>query len=432
MKRRTFIHGVTAGTVALGAVGTVTASDDGTYLVAASEAGVRRRLEQAGYGIRNEIVDEEVFSVVGGDGDDLEAIDGVAHAVPNVRIELEEPALSEAEIERDRPEYYDLQWDKHVTDAVPAHDHATGSGSRIAIIDTGIDDGHPDLGNVNTDVSAKFMGGELLDHDGDPYGHGTHVGGTAAATGEKGVIGTAPDAELVSLQVFYFVEPDDPDEDEPVLTTTTEDILNAVTYAADIGADVANLSLGTPPLPPQFNEGGYRGVLTPVYQNAAASGTVLTASAGNDAFDLQGGHFSTPNGIPGTMSISATGPNDELSFYSNYGTGQVDVGAPGGGYETEEKTFAEEGVEWPYPTNLVFSSVPVDVYGTEYAYFAGTSMAAPQVAGLVALVRELAPDTTSKQVESAIKDGAEYVTGQSDSELGAGRINALNTVEQFE
>ena len=422
---------MTAGTVALGAVGTVTASDDGTYLVAASEAGVRQRLEQAGYDIKNEIVDERVFSVVGGDGSDLETIAGVDHSVPNAKIAFEEPALGQSKSEADLPELYGLQWDKHVTDAVPAHDYATGSGSRIAIIDTGIDDGHPDLGNVNTDASAKFMGGEILEHDGDPHGHGTHVAGTAAATGEEGVIGTAPDAELVSLQVFYFVEPDDPDE-EPVLTTTTEDILNAVTYAADIGADVGNLSLGTPPLPPQYNEGGYRGVLTPVYQNAAASGTVLTASAGNDAFDLQGGHFSTPNGIPGTMSISATGPNDELSFYSNYGTGQIDVGAPGGGYETQEKTLAEEGVEWPNPRNLVLSSVPADVYGTTYAYFAGTSMAAPQVAGLVALVRELAPDTTSKRVESAIKDGAEGASGQSDSELGAGRINALETVDGLE
>nr|WP_177209209.1 S8 family serine peptidase [Halobiforma haloterrestris] len=429
MERRTFIRQAAAGTLALGAMSTVSATDDGLHLVA-SESDVRSRLEGSGYEIKTEIVDGRLYSVRGAtDAADLEEIEGVTQAVPNARIELEEPELVETEVETDRPEFYDLQWDKQVTDVLPAHEYATGEGQTIAVIDTGIDDGHPDLGNVDTDRSAKFMQGEVLEHEGDPHGHGTHVAGIAAGTG-GGIIGTAPDADLVSLQVFYFVEPEDPDED-PVLTTTTEDILNAVAYAAAIDADVANMSLGTPPLPPQYNAGGYRGVLTPVYQNAVAQGTVISASAGNDAYDLQGGHFSTPNGIPGTMSISATGPNDELVFYSNYGTGQVDVGAPGGGYETLEKTLAED-TEWPYPTNLVLSSVPEDVYGTQYAYFAGTSMAAPQVAGLAALVRELEPETTAQQVETAIKAGAEYADGQSDAELGAGRINAANTVEDLE
>ncbi|EMA28537.1 S8 family peptidase [Natronobacterium lacisalsi] len=429
MERRTFIRQAAAGTLALGAISTVSATDDGLHLVA-SESDVRSRLEGSGYEIKTEIVDGRLYSVLGAtDAADLEEIDGVTHAVPNARIELEEPELVESEVDADGPEFYELQWDKQVTDVLPAHKHATGEDRTIAIIDTGVAE-HPDLENLDTEKSKKFKFGEIEGYDGDPYGHGTHVAGIAAGTGENGIVGTAPDAELVSLQVFYYVEPEDPDED-PVLTTTTEDILNAVTYAAEMGADVANLSLGTPPLPPQYNAGGYRGVLTPVYQNAVAQGTVVTASAGNDAYDLQGGHFSTPNGVPGTMSISATGPNDELVFYSNYGTGQVDVGAPGGGYETLEKTLSDD-TEWPYPTNLVLSSVPEDVYGTQYAYFAGTSMAAPQVAGLAALVRELEPETTAQQVETAIKAGAEYADGQSDAELGAGRINAEYTVENLE
>lgn len=429
MERRTFIQQAAAGTLALGAISTVSATDDGLYLVA-SESDVRSRLAASGYEIKNEIVDGRLYSVRGAtDAADLEEIDGVTHAVPNARIELDEPELVETDVETEEAPLYEFQWDKQITEVDSAHDHATGDGRTIAIIDTGVAE-HPDLENLETEKSKKFKFGKIEGYDGDPYGHGTHVAGIAAGTGKNGIIGTAPDAELVSLQVFYYVEPADPDED-PVLTTTTEDILNAVTHAAELGADVANLSLGTPPLPPQYNADGYRGVLTPVYQTAVAEGTVVTASAGNASTDLQGGHFSTPNGIPGTMSISATGPNDELSFYSNYGKGEIDVGAPGGGYETLEKTLAED-TEWPNPTNLVLSSVPEDVYGSQYAYFAGTSMAAPQVAGLAALVRELEPTTTAKQVETAIKAGAEHASGQSDPDLGAGRINAANTVDDLE
>ncbi|HET7325623.1 MAG TPA: S8 family serine peptidase, partial [Halococcus sp.] len=98
-------------------------------------------------------------------------------------------------------------------------------------------------------------------------------------------------------------------------------------------------------------------------------------------------------------------------------------GAPGGGYETVEKTLSDE-TEWPYPTNLVLSTVP-----SGYAYYLGTSMAAPQVTGLVGLLKEVAPTATPVQVKQTIKQSADLVPGKSDPELGAGRINAKRTVE---
>lgn len=132
--------------------------------------------------------------------------------------------------------------------------------------------------------------------------------------------------------------------------------------------------------------------------------------------------------LPNTFSVSATGPDDELSFYSNYGTSDIDVAAPGGGYGTVEKTLSSE-TEWPFPTNLVFSSIP----NNSYAYYQGTSMAAPQVSGLVGLIKDedLAPDLNTYQVEETIKQNAEMSPGQSDPEFGAGRINALKTVRSL-
>ncbi|WP_205254030.1 MULTISPECIES: S8 family serine peptidase [Halostella] len=128
--------------------------------------------------------------------------------------------------------------------------------------------------------------------------------------------------------------------------------------------------------------------------------------------------------------MSATGPNDALTFYSNWGTNEIDVGAPGGGYETYEKTVDPEAdVEWPYPANLVLSTVPEDLYNASYAYFAGTSNAAPQVVGTAALVREVAPNANARQVENAIKLGADLVNGRGDSELGAGRVNARGALD---
>ena len=127
------------------------------------------------------------------------------------------------------------------------------------------------------------------------------------------------------------------------------------------------------------------------------------------------------------MSISATGPNDLRAFYSDDGSNDIVIGAPGGGYETMEKTLAEDGGEWPFPLNLVLSTLPDESYG----WAAGTSMAAPQVTGIAALVREVAPDANARQVEQAVENDADRVNGQSDDDLGAGRLNAADALDEL-
>lgn len=481
VNRRSVLSGIGAAGVSLTFAGYAGAAGSGEaqFVVVADETDAASRIESEGFEIRRELAGGDVLQVVGPESEreSLEAVGGVAEVAKNARFGLEGPELEEnlGEDGFESPPLWENQWDKHVTDCERAHELATGEGATVAILDTGIDPDHPDLrSNVNEELSALFSSGNPIDPDDNPwdrYGHGTHVAGTVAATGDIGVLGTAPEAELVSLKVFWHEEMDG----EVVLTTTTADILAAITAAAEIGADAANMSLGTPPLPPEYNRHGTRVAYERVVQHATRNGTVVVASAGNSAANLQqGGYFTTPNSTAGALSVSATGPNDELVYFSNYGTNEIDVGAPGGTYETSLKSLfgitewylaeqpsrrsehpldegddgelwlnedgdvvfdrdeAERVIEfespaWPYPFNLVFSTVP-----DGYAWYAGTSMAAPQVAGTVALVRSLAPDTNAKQVEQAIKQGCEGANGQSDPDTGAGRLNARNACEQVD
>lgn len=431
INRRTVLQGIAETGLTLTFAGIASANEHGQYLVRIAQDRAADRIEQAGYDIQNELADGEVLLVQGpaDSQDELENIRGVQIAIPDFEVQLEEPiGREDAGVTQEEPAYWDLQWDKHITDVEQAHDIATGTGSTIAIIDTGIDHTHPDLQNVNVEKSHSVVNGELQPHIGDPHYHGTHVAGIAAATGEEGVIGTAPDAELISLRVFTTENEDQPD--------FWSDLLLAIEYAANEGADSANMSIGTiETLPPQVNAGGVRGIMQPVMQYATRQGTVVIASAGNHGESLQqGGYFTIPNSLAGVMSISATGPNDELVFYSNWGTNEIDVGAPGGGYETLEKTLDPNAdVEWPYPTNLVLSALPSAEMDPRvdgpYGYLGGTSMAAPQVAGTAALVRETDPNMNANQVENAIKQGADLVRGRNDPELGAGRLNAHDALE---
>ncbi|MBX0322016.1 S8 family serine peptidase [Halomicroarcula sp. F13] len=387
---------------------------------------------------------------------------------------------------------YQHQWDKQTTDAAEAHDVTTGEGATIAVVDTGTDIDHPDLApNVTpgalfrrvagtgsrdgvftgTGVDVRLPSDPLTDADAvtnadgtvvgyepsafevdqsrdasdDVEGHGSHVSGIAAASvGEAvvgdstGIAGTAPDATIVPHRVFYWERRDvtyegengERTEELVVTSTTTADILAAVDFAANtLGVDAMNLSIGTPPLPPRLNSDGFRQAYRKVIQDAVSAGSVVVVSAGNSGTELdRGGVFTVPNSVPGATSVAATGPNDERVFYSNYGANEITLAAPGGGYETLAKTLSQE-TAWPFPTNLVLSTTPPDVYGAAYAYFAGTSMAAPQVAGAAALVAAVNPDLTASQVESVLTNTTKDATGQEVDDLGAGVLDVAAAVE---
>jgi subtilisin family serine protease len=429
VSRRGVLRGIGAVGVGLTFAGSASAGGGGTYIVSTGGNGARNNLEEAGFTITNELASGSVLIVSGPENAEDEAnVGGVSAVTPNFEVDIAEPVETEPQT-TDDAEYTEKQWDKEVTDTFEAHDYATGEGSRIVIADTGVDGTHPDLeANFNEDLSVSVVdGGNIAPHEGDPNGHGTHVAGIAAATGAEGVTGTAPDAEIVSVRVLG------PD------SSSFADILVGAEYSASIGADVANYSLGAVPQPAEANSEGLRVAVQQVMQDVARRGTLSTTSAGNDALNLQQGqsgweiidedgnvvdviydnwHY-LPGTVQGAVTVSATGPDDGLSSYSNYGTNAIEIGAPGGGRANPEENEEED---------LVLSTVP----GDGYAWFAGTSMAAPQVAGLIALVRELEPEMNANQVENNIAHGAELVNGRSSPEFGAGRINVLNTVQRVD
>ncbi len=265
---------------------------------------------------------------------------------------------------------------------------------------------------MNTDLSKNFTddGGDFT----DAHYHGTHVSGIVASNdqNEFGVVGSAPGTDLVACRVF-----------EAEGGATWGDILAAIVHSVEIGADVANLSLGAYPVP--RNEAGfgqfYGSVLNRTMAYARRNGMLVVASAGNDAADLQHDGricvenddgsvdcfpaISVPNEAENVMSISATGPIDFMwgdeglespthtpAVYTNYGTNAIDVSAPGGNYDPE--AYANDTPGWDY--DLVFNTIPT--WMGSYAWLAGTSMAAPTVSGAAALVKSVNQEFNANQV----------------------------------
>lgn len=435
--RRNVLEVVGAAGLGLTVTGLASASDgQARYVASVSE---RASVESAGFEVLAELADGDVVLLKGPDDalEDLASLEGVSTAVPDFELEFEGPVTPEdvdvgADIPPIDPDdvYDEYLWDKQRQDVRDAHERATGEGRTVAVLDTGVDPDHPDL-EVDETESVVITDGQPVPEVGDSGFHGTHVAGTIAGSDDVAMVGTAPDATIVSVRILG------PE------TGTWGDILAGMEYAAAIGADAANMSIGTAPIPPQAHADGYNRLMQSVANTVTRDGTVLVGSAGNgDANLQQEGFFTLPNSLSGVVSISASTPTDARTFYSNYGTNEIAVGAPGGGYDTEEKTILDPTVDRPWPLNAVFSVVPetglvpdpyldTTIDGEPYAWLMGTSMAAPQVSGLVALVRELAPDANARQVEAAIADGAEGTDGRSDADLGAGRINASNTLEQL-
>ncbi|AGB38762.1 S8 family peptidase [Natronococcus occultus] len=416
VNRRTVLAGTAAG-IGLATIGTASAETETDeelvrYIVT---GGNPNQLERQGFTVEHQITGTNVYLVMGPEDSDPASVNGVNAAFEDFTYELdvpEEPTEVETEDALD-----DDQWDKHLINAFDAHDHATGEGTRIGIIDTGVYHDHPDLGNVEEGDSRSFIDWQEGDHTGDVHWHGTHVAGIAAATGAEGVTGVAPDAEIISLRVF---------PSEPPLLARVGDTFLALDYAAEEGLDVANMSLGSPPQTSRENQEGYRIARQQVVRSVTQRGTSVVVSAGNDSANLQHGNecwspedeeeetcanwISLWGSLPNASSISATTADDELADFSNYGANEISVGAPG----AEVPSTVD-------PDNPAFP-------GAKYASASGTSMSAPQVAGLTALVRELDPDANPNQTENVIERGAEG-DGRGDPKTGAGRINALDTVE---
>jgi subtilisin family serine protease len=318
------------------------------------------------------------------------------------------------------PAPYSLQWDKTAQGVEQLHeDGITGEGTTIAVVDSGIDADHPDL-DVNTEKSQNFSAADGLGPVPAEY-HGTHVAGIAAANGNNAsedgpyVVGMAPDAELLDMKVFPYL--------------SSASFLNAVRAAVDAGADVVNMSFGPgspygPSVQSDLSIDSYRRI----GQYARENGALLVESAGNADTNIDAVEETLTNSgkgsVPGFLQVSATGPVTTVShleqngtfgnvapttapaYYTNYGPESIDVSAPGGNVLGSDF----DGVLSTMPPEVSggFTRVGSDGYG-EYGTLHGTSMAAPNAAGLAALVKSQNPSASPDQIKQHLKNTAETI-----------------------
>lgn len=269
-----------------------------------------------------------------------------------------------------------------------------GKGVKVAVIDTGIQRDHPDL-VANIKGGVNFVSG-LPDQWDDENGHGTRVAGIiAAANNDIGYVGVAPEASLYAVKVG----------DKNGLSATS-DILSGIYWAADNGMDVANLSLGM--------------YLDPVYAKtiaeettaanyAYARGVVLIASSGNAGVGSKPGeevdclHVVYPAAISSVIAVGATLPDNDIAPSSCHGP-EVELVAPG---------------FYNWTSGL----------GSSYIQRSGTSIAAPFVSGVAALIKSKNPEFTPAQVRERLSSAAVDLGAPGrDQYYGYGLVNAQDSI----
>ena len=278
----------------------------------------------------------------------------------------------------------------------------TGDGIVVAVIDSGVDYNHPDLlGNIwsnagETGVDAigrnkasngvdddgngfvdDFRGWDFVNNDNDPMddnNHGTHISGLVAAKRDGvGITGTAPTAKIMPLKILNRTG-----------VGKIRDEINAINYAAANGARVINVSLGGQ----QLNNDELS-----VIRAAEARGAIVISAAGNDASPQVDypARFANEVGV----AVGAVSRNGLFADFSNRAGAEVlnYFVAPGG-----NGGRADSGD--------IYSTVPLSQPGIPYRYFAGTSMAVPHVAGVIALMFQANPNLTPAQIKSILAETA--------------------------
>lgn len=316
--------------------------------------------------------------------------------------------------------------------APAAWDNATGAGVTVAVLDTGYRP-HADL-NANllpgydmiSNLSVANDGGGRDSDARDPGDavsanecgythsarssswHGTHVAGTVAAVANngEGVVGVAYDSKVVPVRVLGKCG------------GLTSDIADGIIWAAGGSvsgvpanpnpADVINMSLG--------GSGSCSSTTQNAINQARANGAVVVIASGNDN-DNSANY--NPGNCSGVVNVASVGRNGGRAYYSNYGS-NIDVAAPGGA-----QSFANdpEGVLSTYNSG---SNTPSS---DSYSYSQGTSMAAPHVAGVAALIKQAKPSATPDEIESILKSTTKSF-GATCNSCGTGIVDAAAAVAE--
>jgi lantibiotic leader peptide-processing serine protease len=423
----------------------VAASETGEYLVVyrsgALSRQMRSRIEAAGGTIVKEIPQIGVASVRSSDPGFASAaarIGGVTHVGPDLMtsLDLPESQIVHADLAVEGIEDNDLymlyQWDiRRVGGDATTWGIEKGGGATVAVLDTGVYWDHPDIapnyayGKDFTDITVELPPGWIMWDQGGPQdynGHGTHVAGSIAGAITSGrIIGVAPEASIANYKVMVAVLI--PEEGGYVASGIGFQswIVDGIVTAADDGVNVINMSLGGWLA---MNEPGgaaaYVAYLRAT-QYARKQGTLVVASSGNSGLDLtrQRPVFHVPSGTPAAISVNATGPDDSLAFYSNYGASETRFVAPGGDISDPPFSFCLSA----------YSPLNAWAPGAGYVFSIGTSMAAPKVAGVAALVYANNPGINPAQVESRLMQTAEPLGKPGfDPRFGHGMVHAYRAL----
>lgn len=337
--------------------------------------------------------------------------DGTSSLLARVEAADTTPLLLPPTPATDNDSLTGLQWDMAQIRVPQAH--ALNGGSRSIVvgdIDTGLDFTHPDLApNVDFASSVSCLGGVPDPSPAawmDGQGHGTHTAGTiAAASNGIGIVGVAPNVKIAGIRAgdengFFFPEA----------------VVCSFMWAAQKKLAVVNNSYFADPwLFNCRNDAEQRAIWDAVrraVKYAQQAGTLVVASMGNEADDLahptqdstspdnttpvtrdiSNACAVIPVEIPGVLGVSANGNRQLKSFYSNYGVGVTALVAPGGDSLLQRTSAAPNGrVLSTWPASLLNvtcgpTSRLVDASGATYCYIQGTSMAAPHVTGVAALI----------------------------------------------
>lgn len=351
-------------------------------------------------------------------------------------VEYAEPDVLMRPLAAFNDTFYDLQWDLHEAlagiRAPGAWDTSTGDGSVVAVVDTGIT-AHSDLmpnilpGYDMISDPARARDGNGRDanpqDEGDWYDdaecgftttssalsswHGTHVAGTVAAVANngQGVSGVAPGAKILPVRALGSCGGYMSDISDGITWATGGAVPGLA--ANSNPADVVNLSVGGP--------GACSATMQGAISEGVGRGAAIVVAAGNEN---QSAGNSSPANCRNVITVAASDRQGNRAPYSNYGS-VVDVAAPGGSMEVE----VSGGIASTYNTG---STVPAD---ETYAYSVGTSMAAPHVAGLAALMMSVNEGLTPQQVEEQLKNSARPLPGTCAEGCGAGLIDAAAAVK---
>ncbi|APH06403.1 S8 family peptidase [Bacillus weihaiensis] len=341
------------------------------------------------------------------------------------------------EVQEEEENIYDpWRWDiNKVTSNGDSYELQEGNHTvRIAIVDSGIDSNHPDLRANILDSGKSFVPG--VSATVDEIGHGTMVAGTVAANGK--IKGISPKIGIVPYKVFEGYSAD------------SSLIIEAIIQAADDDMDVINLSLGTyKSLKSKEDRAIYLSYKRAI-SYANRKGSLLVASSGTNGYDMSNPfklaeqmgltndlQVHMPGGLANVVTVSATTLDDQLAYYSNYGS-NVDIAAPAGDYGPKYLEKQQVDLEYmtltTYPTTSPQSDLS-KLLGFEqgYEFMIGTSLAAPKVSATAALIIAEYQEKYGRKPLPAVTKSLLY-RGASDGdgtrkELGRGIVNAKNSLD---